>query len=228
MSEATFRLGMYAVGFVLGFVLMGFEMLGSRYLNPYFGSGIYTWAALISVTLFALMIGYFLGGWMVDRRPTAGVLGTLVLLAAAWMALIPFAVDPGNAAAYLGLQTPDMLLAVGEAFGYGPAGIALGVTTAAFLLIFVPLTLIACFSPFAVRLLLVATHTSGRQTGTVYGISTSGNIIGTLATTFVLIPSIGSTAITWVFAAITAAMALVLMAMGRAMGQPTGRGARAT
>ncbi len=217
MSEGAFRISMYGTGFVLGFVLMGFEMLGSRYLNPYFGSGIYTWAALISVTLFALMMGYFLGGALVDRRPTAGLLGVLVLLAALWMAAIPFAVDPQNARDVLGIETPDLLMGVGEAFGFGPVGIALGVTTSAFILIFVPLTLIACFSPFAVRLLLVATHTSGRQTGAVYGISTSGNIIGTLATTFVLIPAIGSSAITWVFAAITAVMALVLMAIGRAM-----------
>ena len=42
-------------------------MLGSRYLNPYFGSGIYTWAALISTVLIALTAGYFLGG--VARRP---------------------------------------------------------------------------------------------------------------------------------------------------------------
>jgi hypothetical protein len=217
MSESSFRTAMYAVGFVLGFVLMGFEMLSSRYLNPYFGSGIYTWAAIISVTLFALMMGYFLGGWLVDRRPTAAVLGVLVLLAAGWMAVIPFAVDPANAQDYLGVETPDMLLAIGEAFGYGPVGIGFGVTTAAFILIFAPLTLIACFSPFAVRLLLVATHASGRQTGAVYGISTFGNILGTLATTFVLIPAIGSSAITWVFAAVTAAMALVLMAMGRAV-----------
>jgi hypothetical protein len=217
MSERAFRLGMYAVGFILGFVLMGFEMLSSRYLNPYFGSGIYTWAAIISVTLFSLMMGYFLGGALVDRRPTAGLLGVLVLLAALWMAVIPFAVDPLNAEAYLGLQTPDLLLGVGETFGYGPVGIAFGVTTASFVLIFVPLTLIACFSPFAVRLLLVATHASGRQTGAVYGISTFGNILGTLATTFLLIPAIGSSAITWVFAAVTAMMAVVLMWMGRRM-----------
>lgn len=227
MSEAGFRRGMYAVGFILGFVLMGFEMLSSRYLNPYFGSGIYTWAAIISVTLFSLMMGYFLGGALVDRRPTPALLGVLVLLAAIWMAAIPFAVDPENARAYLGLETPDMLLAIGGAFGYGPVGIGIGVTTAAFILIAVPLTLIACFSPFAVRLLLVATHASGRQTGAVYGISTFGNILGTLATTFVLIPWIGSSAITWLFAAVTAIIALILMSMGRAMARTTGRKGRA-
>src|SRR5262249_7523787 len=39
---------LYLVAFVTGGIVMSFEMLGSRYLNPYFGSGIYTWAALIS------------------------------------------------------------------------------------------------------------------------------------------------------------------------------------
>ena len=44
-----------------GEIVMSFEMLGSRYLNPYFGSSIYTWAALISTVLAALTAGYFLG-----------------------------------------------------------------------------------------------------------------------------------------------------------------------
>jgi hypothetical protein len=48
-------------------IVMSFEMLGSRYLNPYFGSGIYTWAALISTVLIALTAGYFLGGALADR-----------------------------------------------------------------------------------------------------------------------------------------------------------------
>ena len=30
----------YLVAFVTGAIVMSFEMLGSRYLNPYFGSGI--------------------------------------------------------------------------------------------------------------------------------------------------------------------------------------------
>lgn len=194
MSDRAFRLAIYVNGFILGFVLMGFEMLGSRYLNPWFGSGIYTWAALISVTLFALMVGYFLGGRLVDRRPSAGLLGWLVLLAAVSMAVIPSFKDP-------------IILFVIDTFGDG----RLGVTMASMALILLPLVLIACFSPFAVRLLLVSTESSGRQTGTVYGVSTCGNILGTLFTTFALIPSMGSDAITIAFACITVACAVWLM-----------------
>jgi hypothetical protein len=51
--------------------------VGSRYLNPYFGSGIYTWAALISTVLTALTAGYFLGGFIADRTVSAAVLGTI-------------------------------------------------------------------------------------------------------------------------------------------------------
>src|SRR5262249_56070986 len=59
-SDAAAAVVIYAVAFVTGAIVMSFEMLGSRYLNPYFGSGIYTWAALISTVLIALMAGYFL------------------------------------------------------------------------------------------------------------------------------------------------------------------------
>ena len=55
-------------------------MLGSRYLNPYFGSGIYTWASLISTVLAALCAGYFVGGIAADRYPSAAVLGATVVI----------------------------------------------------------------------------------------------------------------------------------------------------
>src|SRR5258708_15082462 len=65
----------YLVAFVTGAIVMSFEMLGSRYLNPYFGSGIYTWASLISTVLAALCVGYFIGGNAAAPHPPARPLG---------------------------------------------------------------------------------------------------------------------------------------------------------
>src|SRR5438876_8636612 len=79
----------YLVAFVTGAIVMSFEMLGSRYLNPYFGSGIYTWAALISTVLAALTAGYFLGGWLADRTASATVLGSTVLIASLYLLALP-------------------------------------------------------------------------------------------------------------------------------------------
>jgi hypothetical protein len=58
VSSAVFRAVIHIVAFVTGAIVMSFEMLGSRYLNPYFGNGIYTWAALISTVLAALTAGF--------------------------------------------------------------------------------------------------------------------------------------------------------------------------
>src|SRR5258708_32203208 len=80
MAPLLFRVVLYAGAFVTGGIVMSFEMLGSRYLNPYFGGGIYTWASLISTVLAALTLGYFAGGVVADRRPPVAVLGAAVLV----------------------------------------------------------------------------------------------------------------------------------------------------
>src|SRR5947209_4403651 len=70
-ASSTVAATIYLVAFVTGAIVMSFEMLGSRYLNPYFGSGIYTWASLISTVLAALCAGYFIGGLAADRHRRA-------------------------------------------------------------------------------------------------------------------------------------------------------------
>jgi len=164
---------------------MGFEMLGSRYLNPYFGGGIDAWAALISSVLAALMVGYFFGGYLVDRFPTAKLCGLLVIAAAIYLAVLAIVAEPF-------LEATSRI--VGDE--------AIGVLTAALAILFVPMTLVGTFSPFGVRLLLDVPERSGRVTGLVYGISTFGNILGTLGTTFFLIPKVGIRHITLLFAGI--------------------------
>jgi hypothetical protein len=190
--------GLFGNALLLGFALMGFEMLGSRYLNPYFGGGIETWAALISTVLAALMAGYFIGGYLVDRFPTAELCGILVIAAAVYLGFLPVMVEP--------LIRLTIRLLGDQAHG---------VLTAAMGILFLPLGLVGTFSPFGVRLLLDVPERSGRVTGLVYGISTIGNIIGTLATTFILIPNVGIRHMTLLFAGVIAACGVSLIVIER-------------
>src|SRR4029079_12775665 len=169
----------YLVAFVTGAIVMSFEMLGSRYLNPYFGSGIYTCASLISNMLAALCVGYFVGGIAADRYPSAAVLGATVLVGSAYILVLP-------------LFSERLMEAVLAAFD----DVRAGSLAAAFAILFFPVTFLGMYSPFGIRLLLRSAQHSGAVSGTVYGISTAGSILGTLGTTFLLIPAIGTRAIT--------------------------------
>ena len=180
--------------FVVGGVLMGFGMLGSRYLFPYFGGGIGTWASLISTVLCALAIGYFTGGAIVDRYQSPRIIAGAILLAAMYLALVPATADP-------------VMSHILNSIGDGPVAILLA--SAALLL--VPLSLLGTFSPIAVGLLTRSAEESGGVAGLVYGISTIGNVVGTLVTTFTLIPTIGSRSITYLYAVALAVCAAILL-----------------
>src|SRR5215472_3146833 len=161
VASVAFRVIVYAGAFIAGAIVMSFEMLGSRYLNPYFGSGIYTWASLISTVLAALTIGYFAGGRLADRHPSARVLGTAVLIGSAFILVLP--------------SFSTMLL---EALLDSIDDIKMGSLVSAFVLMFLPVTFYGAYSPFAIRLLLRSTRASGGVSGGVYAISTAGSIVG--------------------------------------------------
>jgi spermidine synthase len=199
-SSATMTgIVIYGIAFVTGAIVMSFEMLGSRYLNPYFGSGIYTWASLISTVLMALTGGYFLGGWIADRTASLTVLATTVLVASAYMLVLPTFAAP--------------LL---EALLADIDDVRTGSLVASLAILLFPVTFFGMYSPFAIRLMLRSAHNSGMVSGTVYGVSTFGSIVGTLGTTFFLIPTIGTRAITLWLGAAGLACGLILLILGRA------------
>ena len=167
LPSVFLALFIYIVAFLTGAIVMSFEMLGSRYLGPYFGSGIYTWAALISTVLAALCAGYFLGGSLADRYPSLRFLGTTVTVGSVYLLLLPAFAEP-----------------VLQFFVWNIDDIKLGSLAAALAIMFFPITLLGMYSPFAIRLLLRSEHNSGVVSGTVYGVSTAGSILGTLGTTF--------------------------------------------
>ena len=197
-SQTAAAVVIYAVAFVTGAIVMSFEMLGSRYLNPYFGSGIYTWASLISTVLIALTAGYFLGGALADRTASLAVLALTVIIGSAYL-----------------LVLPSFAPAVLEFVLAGIDDIRAGSLLSSLALMFFPVAFLGMYSPFAIRLLLRSAQRSGRVSGAVYGVSTAGSIVGTLGTTFFLIPTIGSRAITLTLGALGLIAGLALLALAR-------------
>ena len=187
----------YTNAVVVGFVIMAFEMLGSRYLNPYFGSSIYTWAALITVVMIALSIGYFAGGVLADKFPTPVLLGILILIGSMWLGFIPLF----NEVAL------DMVFATVEDIRYASL-------IGALVILLLPLTLLGIYSPYAIRLILSETGSSGTVSGRIYGVSTIGSVFGTLVTTFYLIPTIGTKMITFSLSALGVVSGLSLIVLG--------------
>lgn len=191
----------YGNAFVTGAVIMSFEMLGSRYLNPYFGSGIYTWAALISSVLAALAVGYFIGGWLGDRHPSPTLLGACIILSSIYLLCVPMIADASFSTIFETVQD-----------------VRFGSIFAAMVILFAPLMALGFYSPFAIRLVLRDTHNSGRVSGRIYGISTVGSIFGTLFTTFYMVPNLGTRSITYILAAIACLAGMSFIMLGRQAG----------
>jgi len=189
------RLRFYWVVAVCGGVLMALEILSSRVLAPHYGNSVYVWGSIISVFLAALSLGYLWGGRLADREPSMASLGRMVVLAAAFEAvLLLFGARLAGALAELtGGNPAGTLLAAAVLFG--PASVML-----------------ATVSPWAVRLAVRDLGLVGNTAGRLFALSTLGSLAGTLACTFLLIPFLGLRQILGLLTALTALTACVAFA----------------
>jgi spermidine synthase len=165
--------------FVSGMASLAVEFGASRLLAPYFGTSLYVWGVLIGLVLIYLSVGYVIGGRLADRRPQADLLFQLTAWAGVWIGLIPLVSYP-------------ILLQSQKGFSSLSAGLVLGTLLAVLALFAVPVILLGCVSPFAIRLLLRSVGTGGNTAGAVYALSTAGSILGTFLPVFWLIPSFGT------------------------------------
>jgi len=83
----TIALG--ALVFFGGFAVMVLEIVGARYLQPYFGGAFYVWTSQIGVVMLALAMGYAIGGRLADHRKRASDLGMVLIAAGLFILLIP-------------------------------------------------------------------------------------------------------------------------------------------
>lgn len=172
------------LAFVLGIFSMGFQLLGSRMLSPWFGSSIVVWAFLISTFLAAFSVGSVLGGLVARRRPSErrpGLYGLVGLM------LAGFLLNALAGRLFLGwIDT--------QSWAASPA-----MATACLVLFFPPICGMAALTPILVQQVSESGQQAGYASGLIYCIGTFGNIAGIMLTVFLLIPALPLSVLLWIW-----------------------------
>jgi len=168
--------------FFSGFASLATEIIGPRLFSSLFGYTTQIWAAIISVTLLGISVGYYLGSRIPRERiphyiPNVLLLNALWLLGISWIIWI----------------IPNAWLE----FGF------LSVLLLAILSFFVPSVLFSMASPTSITLLSEnrSPEWITRLVGSILAIGTLGSVLGALLAAYYLIPWIGLTTSLRIFAA---------------------------
>ncbi|MEM7335278.1 MAG: fused MFS/spermidine synthase [Chloroflexota bacterium] len=170
---------LYFTVFSAGMSTLAIEFTTSRMLQTVYGTSNLVWANVIGLVLFFLTMGYFLGGRLADKRPQPTVFYTLVSVA-------------GFASVFFLLLMSVLLKTAAEALAAINAGVVVSSLVGVVLALAVPITLLGCISPFAIRLAVQDVGEAGRISGRIYAISTWGSILGTYLPVLLVIPTVGS------------------------------------
>ena len=174
---------LYLTEFFAGMAVMAVELGASRLLAPYFSSSQIVWTIIIGTIIIAMALGNMWGGKQADKNPNPDRLYLRLLVAAIWIAAIPFA------GKYIILGISGLLIiTVSQNL----------LVIAAFLscmLIFVfPLFLLGTVTPSLVKYTVGSLDDSGKTVGALNACNTIGSILGTFLPTFITIPAAGTAA----------------------------------
>lgn len=171
------------------------ELVALRLLAPYFGLTLETNTMVIGLALTAIAAGTWAGGWTADRVPPRGLLGPLLGISGAVVAVTPVTVR-GAAAG-----TGDLLV------------------LAATLSILIPGALLSAVSPVVIKLRLTSLDETGSVVGRLSGIGTAGAIFGTVLTGFVLISRVPVSGILVGLGSLLLATSVLVQASARRLGR---------
>jgi len=188
---------LYVTEFFSGLSVMAIEIGASRLLAPYFSSSQIVWTLIIGTIMIAMAIGNIWGGKSADKNPSPAKLYFRLLLAAVWVAAIPFL------GKYV-IAGISLVLALFVTSNY----LIVSAMVSCILIFVFPLMLLGTVTPSLTRYTIKNLNESGKVVGTLGALNTIGSIIGTFLPTFVTIPSVGTALTFIIFASILLALAL--------------------
>ena len=167
---------LYCISFIEGGVVMVTEIAGARLLTPFFGASLYSWASTLSITLLALMTGYYVGGYVTTKpKYTSPDKISWVFFASGLTVLIMPALG-------------HFIMEKTISFSFFS-----GLIVSQLFFMFLPIFLMGMISPMIIYQITKKAEQSGRSAGNIYAISTSGGILFTLIFGFLIIPYYGIT-----------------------------------
>lgn len=207
MSQLPSKRFLLFTVFVAGATTLAIEFSTSRLLQTVYGTSNLVWANVIGLVLLFLTAGYFLGGRLADRRPEPALYYTLLTTA-------------GLTGIFFLLLTSVILKQAAAALAALNIGAVAASLAAVVFALAVPITLLGCISPFAIRLGVTDVGQAGRISGQIYAVSTLGSLLGTYLPALVIIPLAGSRVTAVIFGGLlmaTGLIGLVPLRRGRAL-----------
>lgn len=160
--------------FLAGFSLMTIELISSRIVAPLIGTSVYTWTAVIGVTLLGLALGSYIGGIVADKYSPEKSLPFSFLLSSFFTFIVPL-----------------LSLGVSSLLGISNSLIILALFISGFLFL-LPAIAIGLLQPIIVKKYVVDFHELGKKYGQLSTLWSLGSIFGVFLTGFYFISHIGS------------------------------------
>ena len=174
------------------------EILAGRLLAPYVGITLQTYTSIIGVVLAGIAAGSWFGGRLADRYDPRRLVGPTLMIGGS-----------------LGLLSAPIVRLVARSLDGTSVSIVLAATIAGFLL---PSIVLSAVSPMLTKTQLQSLESSGATVGAMSAIGTTGSIVGTFLTGFLLVAKVpvSSTILVVGLALVAVGLALTLSSAKRA------------
>jgi len=175
-----------------GAALMGVEMMGAKFLAPFFGNSLYVWTAVLAFTTLGLTLGYYYGGKLSIKSQKEKILISIFFVASLLVALMPF--------------SSSWLISLSSSLG-----LMSGICISSLLLISPLMFCFGLVGPISVSASATEVNSIGKTAGRTYFISTFGGILATFFFGFYAIPNLGLTLSAWITASALAGVPILFL-----------------
>ena len=165
---------LYFISFCEGFTVLTLEIMSPSMISPYFGATLDVWTGMLVITLLALALGYYAGGYLSTKRYYRSLFPYIFLIA-------------GVSVLFSGLTYKKIVMLLID------TNIIIGSVICLLYIISIPMLLLGMVSPLLIQLFTEIYGKAGKTSGTIFTISTIGSIGGGALCGYILLPSLGIT-----------------------------------